>query len=105
MNVNSILFVILRREIKLLSLDHLLMENIVINRYMRLLEPLSIELKLELLTRLTESVKRSYQPVQPVVDKQKLLYDLAGSWSDIDDSVIDEIMKTRTISDQEINLD
>ncbi|MFK7932721.1 MAG: hypothetical protein AB8G22_04380 [Saprospiraceae bacterium] len=83
------------------------MNDLIVARYMRLLEPLSIEIKLELLAQLSTNLKRSLLPPkkQEPVDKIKLLHELAGSWKDMDDNVVDDIMQMRTISEREINLD
>ena len=79
------------------------MDNALINRYMKLLEPLTFDLKLELLSRLSESLKSS--AARSVEDKEKLLDKLSGAWSDMDDGLVDEIFKSRSISERVINLD
>lgn len=79
------------------------MDHTLVNRYMKLIEPLAFELKLELLAKLSESLKGSVVPSPR--DKEKLLDELSGSWSDVDDSLIDTIMESRSLGDKEINLD
>lgn len=79
------------------------MDNALINRYMKIIEPLRFDLKLELLARLTESLQRS--AVRPEKDKQSLLEELYGSWSDVDDGIVDDILNSRSISEQDIDLD
>lgn len=82
------------------------MNDLIVARYMRLLAPLSIEVKLELLSQLSTNLKISILPKQQeTVDKVKLLHQLAGSWKDVSDDLVDEIMQMRTISEREINLD
>ena len=79
------------------------MENLLVDRYMRLIEPLSFELKLELISKIFDNLKTNIP--KPELDKEKLLEELSGSWKDVDESITEEILKHRTISDREINLD
>ena len=79
------------------------MENIVVKRYMRLIEPLAFEVKLELISKIFESLKSNIK--KPEIDKEVLLDELYGCWEDVDDSLTDDILSARTISDKEINLD
>lgn len=79
------------------------MENLLISRYLRLFEPLSTELKLELLAALSENIKNSLKKSR--VDKRRLFNDLKGSWSDVSDDLEADIYHSRTISDKEISLD
>ena len=79
------------------------MDNTIVNRYMKLIEPLAINLKLELLSRLSQSLKSNF--VKQPQDKEKLLEELSGSWSDVDDDVLKDIYKSRSSSDKEIGLD
>lgn len=81
-----------------------MMESIIIKRLMRLIYPLNTELKLELLTRLSNSLKLDFR--QPKKDeKEILLRELYGSWADMDERLAMEIVENRTISNREINLD
>ncbi|MEM6317615.1 MAG: hypothetical protein AAF960_08085 [Bacteroidota bacterium] len=80
------------------------MENYLVARYLKLFEALTMEVKLELLTKLTENVKRSFNEPKP--DKNALLEQLYGAWSEIDDEkMIKSIYNSRTISDKGINFD
>lgn len=79
------------------------MENLTATKIMHLFEPLNFNIKLELLSKITENVKKSYPT--PVNKKRKLLNELFGAWSDVDDSIIEDIYSSRTISTREINLD
>lgn len=80
------------------------MENYIISRYVKLFEALTIEIKLELLAKLTESIKKGLN--KPKANKEKLLAELFGAWGDIDDkAMIDSIYLARTISNKEISLD
>ena len=79
------------------------MENLLISRYLRLVEPLSTELKLELLAVLSENIKNSMKESR--VDKRRLFNDLKGSWNDVSDDLESNIYRSRTISDKEISLD
>lgn len=69
---------------------------------MKLLHPLSLTSKLEIISRLTKEIKTGL----PVVEKEEksiLLNELYGSWEDIGDDVIEDIINSRTISDRDIN--
>lgn len=79
------------------------MDSSLVNRYMKLIEPLAFNLKLELLSKLSESL-RGTSP-RPPEDKEKLLKELDGSWNDVEDKLIDDILGSRSISDKDINLD
>jgi hypothetical protein len=67
-----------------------MMESIIIKRLMRLIYPLNTELKLELLTRLSNSLKLDFR--RPKKDeKEILLRELYGSWADMDEQLAMEI--------------
>ena len=84
-------------------LKHWVMDNFIVNRYIRMFESLDVEVKLELLSKLSESIKSSFKKSNE--NKNDLLEELAGSWSDIDDGIVDEIYRSRTMSTREISLD
>ncbi|TVL97337.1 MAG: hypothetical protein CV087_22440 [Candidatus Brocadia sp. WS118] len=79
------------------------MENLIVERYMRLIEPLPFEIKLELISKIFENLKTNIS--RPEVNKDELINELYGSWYDVDDSIIEDIYSRRTISEREINLD
>lgn len=79
------------------------MENVMIARYLRIFEPLGVEVKLELIAKLTESIKRGFKKSND--DKKKLLGELSGSWSDVSDDIISDIYSSRSSSDKDINFD
>ena len=79
------------------------MKNITVDKYMRMLEPLSVEDKLELLSRLSESLKQHFFAAKS--DREKLLDKLAGAWEDSDEITVEDIRAARTTSDRKINLD
>jgi hypothetical protein len=79
------------------------MENLLVSRYLRILEPLGVEVKLELIARLTESIKRGFKKSNN--DKQELLNELCGSWSDVSDDIITDIYDARSSSDRGITFD
>jgi len=58
------------------------MENFIISRYLRMFELLTIEVKLELLSKLTENIKNSIK--KPEMNKEQLLDELCGAWSDME---------------------
>lgn len=57
-------------------------------------------------SEIIELIGKDLKNVKPsVTNKQKILESLNGAWADMDDSIIEEIYSSRTISDREINLD
>lgn len=72
-------------------------------KYMKLLEPLSVEVKLELLSKLSESLKKHFRP-DDEQKKEAILDELTGSWSDVNFSAEDVVL-SRTIQKREVNLD
>lgn len=79
------------------------MENIALNRLMRLLNPLSSELKLELITMISESLK--FKLNKSKSEKEALLEELSGSWSDVEGHLAEDIINARSISDRDISFD
>ena len=79
------------------------MEQITLNRFLRLLKPLSNELKLELISRISELLKLDLKKQKP--KNEKLLEELFGAWSDTQDNLAEEILKTRSVTDRDISFD
>lgn len=79
------------------------MDHPIISKYLKLIEPLTIELKLELISKLTDSIKNSFQKSSD--GKKELFDELFGAWSDIDDSLIEDIYSSRSISDKNISFE
>jgi len=79
------------------------MNNITLNRLMRLLKPLSTESKLELISKISESLK--FDLNRRKSEKEAILEDLFGSWNDIKDDLTEDILKSRSISDRNISFD
>ncbi|HFC01337.1 MAG TPA: hypothetical protein ENJ53_11075 [Phaeodactylibacter sp.] len=77
------------------------MENIAVVRLMRLINPLSVELKLEILSKLSEDIKANFSSEK--INKDKLLDELFGAWADSNDNLAEDILKSRTISDKNIS--
>lgn len=76
----------------------------MLSSYTKLFDVLSLELKVELLAKLTDSIKNDVSE-QSFVDKKKLGRELYGFWAGVDDNIIDVIYSSRTISDRVINLE
>lgn len=70
---------------------------------MRLLRPLSTESKLELISKISESLKFDLNKGKS--EKETLLEELYGSWNDIKDDLAEDILKSRSISDRNISFD
>lgn len=79
------------------------MNEFIISRYLRMFEALTLELKLELLAKLAESLKKGINKPEP--DKKKLMEELFGAWKDVGDDMISNIYSARTISDKNISFD
>ena len=79
------------------------MESATVTRFMRLIAPLSTELKLEILSGLSESLKADFYTKE---DKRlALLKEVAGAWSETDDDLAERVINSRTISDNRLSLD
>lgn len=72
------------------------MEELLISKYMKMLEPLSVNVKLELLSRLSADLKNHIFP-KSSDDKIQLLRQLSGSWKN-SDITAEGILSQRTIS-------
>ncbi len=77
------------------------MEEIALNRFMRLLQPLSSDLKLQLIARLSESIR---QPESQQSDKEEWKK-MFGVWNDVDDIDVTEIREARLSTREVPNLD
>lgn len=71
------------------------MKNIAISRLMRLINPLSIEAKLEILSKLSENLKANFHAERTA--KDKLLDELFGAWSDTVDNLSKTILESRSV--------
>ena len=63
---------------------------------------MSLELKIELLSKLTDSIKNEMKS-ESKPDKQALLKELYGAWADMDDDITEIIYSSRTTSDRAIS--
>lgn len=73
------------------------MENSIVTRYMRLIEPLALETKIELISRILENLKSGIT-AKPASNKEELLEALYGAWSDTEDALADDIINSRMLS-------
>ena len=79
------------------------MESATVTRFMRLIAPLSTEMKLEILSELSESLKADFHAKGD--EKLELLKEVAGAWSGTDDDLAERIVNSRTISDNRLSFD
>ncbi len=79
------------------------MKNTIASNYLRLLKPLRLEIKLEILSRLGESLRHDIE--SSPVNKESLLDNLFGAWADTADNLAYEILKDRSISKSDLSLD
>lgn len=77
--------------------------NMEIREIMKLLYPLSVSGKLEIISRLTRELKSDIPAEKE--RKNKLLDELYGSWKDLDEDLVEDIMSSRTISNRDVNFD
>jgi hypothetical protein len=69
------------------------MEALIIDELMHLITPLTTELKLELLSKLSDNLKTEFKSNK--TEKEILLEELYGSWSDVEDGLEVEIKESR----------
>jgi hypothetical protein len=69
------------------------MEALIIDKLMHLITPLTTELKLELLSKLSDNLKTEFKSNK--TEKEILLEELYGSWSDVEDGLEVEIKESR----------
>jgi len=69
-------------------------EDRLVLDYMAMLRHLNIDLRLRLITELTESIRIDQSKNSNDNDGWK---DLFGAWSDVDDSMVEEIISSRTM--------
>jgi hypothetical protein len=79
------------------------MEHAIINRLMRFMKPLSIELKLEIISRITESLKVDLDKKQS--SKESLLEELFGAWRNSDQNLSSDIIASRTTSSRDVSFE
>ena len=66
------------------------MESVLVNRFLRLMAPLSMESKFEVISKLTEKLKMTRDA--ETTSKERLLDELCGSWSGLDDDLAVELI-------------
>ncbi len=74
-------------------------EDRIILDYMALLNHLSADLKLKLIAKLTDSIRKDY--VETIPEKDDSWKKLFGAWSDTDDNLADLVREQR-LSNREI---
>ncbi|WKN44737.1 hypothetical protein [Tunicatimonas pelagia] len=78
------------------------MENITVDKLMRLIVSLDTAKKLEIMAQLSENLKASFRMKDKDTEKQTLLNKLAGAWNDTDEQLADSIVNSRTVSDKNL---
>lgn len=81
------------------------MENTAVNRLMRLINLLSPDLKLELLSKLSENVRKTFSKDAVQDSRDGKLEELFGAWSNLSDDLDQKIINSRTSSDKELSFD
>ena len=79
------------------------MDKIAVSRLMKLINGLSIESKLEILSKLSENVKKSFNSGKHT--KENLLDELFGLWNDTNENLANDILESRTSSDKDLSFD
>lgn len=70
----------------------------VLEKYVSMFDLLNIETKIALLARLSDNLNQSFRKTKR--DKKELFESLAGSWADVDDSIVEDIYNSRTYSER-----
>jgi len=81
------------------------MENVAISKLMEIINSLSLEAKLEILSKLSYSLKVDFKDEKIKPTKDKLLDELYGAWKDFPNDIEQEIIDLRNVSNREINID
>jgi len=79
------------------------MENIAVSRLMKLINSLSIESKLDILSKLSENLKVSIESKK--APRENLLDELFGAWNDTDEDLWKDVLESRTSSDRNLSFD
>lgn len=79
------------------------MTNSSVLSIMKLINRLSDDLKLEVLSRLSESINSNIKGKQN--SKEDLIEELFGSWEETEEDLAIKIVKSRTISKRKVSLD
>ena len=79
------------------------MKDITLSDYIKLLDQLDIDSKLKLLDHLSSNIRQAVSSAK--LNKLELLDKVSGAWSDVDDSIIDDIYSSRTFSQSKVELD
>jgi len=81
------------------------MENVTLLKLMQTINALNLEEKLEILSKLTNSLKLDFKQSKPANDKEILSEELFGVWKDLPGNLEEEIINSRSISNRVIDLD
>jgi len=84
------------------------MENIAISKLMKIINSLSAESKLEILSKLSNSLKIDFKQsssLDSTNNNEVLLDELFGAWKDLPDELEEDIIAARTTSDRVIDFD
>ncbi|MEM6260964.1 MAG: hypothetical protein AAGI38_00550 [Bacteroidota bacterium] len=81
------------------------MEHTAVNRLMRIINTLSPELKLELLSQLSDNVRKTFTKDSIDKSRENKLEELFGAWSDTENNLDQIILESRTGSDKDVSFD
>lgn len=82
------------------------MENSVITRFVKLFDVLTLDLKLELMTKLALNIQNSIPKDREMSqEKVEILDGLFGSWKDVDEDVVETIYADRQSSNRGLAID
>lgn len=81
------------------------MSNLVVDRVMKIISPLSFNTKLELMAEISENLRQNNLENNDNESKQDTLASLFGAWKDIEDNIIEDIYSARSNSSREISFD
>lgn len=75
----------------------------MLNHYWRMIEPLSLEFRLKLLSKLSDDIRQTLQ--REPENRRKLLYEVWGAWADTEENVSTIIHTDKSVSMPDFSLD
>lgn len=81
------------------------MEDFAVSKLLKIINTLSLDSKLEILSKLSNSLKVDFKQNTTDENKEVLLDELFGVWKDFPDGLEGEILSARNTSNKEINFD
>ena len=81
------------------------MGNVAVSKLMEVINSLSFESKLEILSKLSNSLKIDFKDKESKPSGEELLEELFGAWKNFPEGIEQEIIDLRSVSNKEIKID